>query len=404
MSEEGREMVSYGATAGRASKRIGTYALVGLGATLLLVLTYRGLTLGLGPAEATGKLSFQPLTVSRGTLRQTVVATGRMEPLSRVLVKSEVSGVVRHVRIEEGDRVERGQVLFELDRERLEDRVNALRAGLHVKRAAAQYDLVGRASLELDQARREHERVSKLHERGVTSEREFDDSLHRVRLAQVGVTDAKAEKAAREAAVLEAEHMLRQAEKDLERALIRAPIDGLVVERSVDIGAVVADVTAAGATLLAVVVDDQRIRLVAEVDENDIAPVRVGQTAEVTVDAFPGETFVATVRKVSSSGTVDHNVSNFEIEIELPADERIRVGMSADARVVVTEHADVLLIPNNAIVRGGEGPRVRVEDPDASGGFRLRRIQEGYSDGFQTVVQRGLREGEAVLIPPDRVR
>jgi HlyD family secretion protein len=308
------------------------------------------------------------------------------------------------VRIEEGDRVEQGQVLFELDRERLEDRANALRAGLHVKRAAAQYDLVGRASLELAQARREHERVAKLHERGVTSAREFDDSLHRVRLAEVGFTDAKAEKAAREAAVLEAEHRLRQAEKDLERALIRAPIDGLVVERAVETGAVVADVAAAGATLLAVVADDKRIRLLAEVDENEIAPVQVGQTAEVTVDAFPGEKFVGTVRKVSSSGTVDHNVSSFEIEIELPADDRIRVGMSADARVVVREHDDVLLVPNNAILRGREGPRVRVQDPEASGGFRLAKIQEGYSDGFQTVVQRGVREGEVVLVPADHVR
>jgi HlyD family secretion protein len=327
-----------------------------------------------------------------------------MEPLSRVPVKSEVSGVVRHVRVEEGDRVERGQILFELDRERLADRVNALRAGLHVKRAAAQYDLVGRASLELEQARREHQRIAKLHERGVTSAREFDDSLHQLQLAEVSLTDARAEKEAREAAVLEAEHMLRQAEKDLERAFIRAPIDGLVVERPVDIGAVVADVTAAGATLLAVVADDQRIRLVAEVDENDIAPVRVGQTAEVAVDAFPDETFIGSVRKVSSSGTVDHNVSNFEIEIELPADERIRVGMSADARVVVSEHADVLLIPNNAILRGREGPRVRVRDNDASGGFRLAKIQEGYSDGFQTVVREGLREGEVVLAPTDPVR
>jgi HlyD family secretion protein len=164
----------------------------------------------------------------------------------------------------------------------------------------------------------------------------------------------------------------------------------------------VADVTASLGTLLAVVADDQRIRLIADVDENDIAPVHVDQHAEVTIDAFPGEEFTGTVHKVSSSGTVDRNVSNFEVEIQLPADDRLRVGMSADARVVVQEYQDVLLIPNAAIVRGGGTPRVRVKDGDASGGFRLAPIREVYSDGFRTIVDNGLEEGETVLIPADR--
>jgi HlyD family secretion protein len=397
-------MVASGFAARRGIRRAGTYALLSASGALLLVLAYTGLTRGLGPGGDAGSFALQPEVVKRGNLRHTVAATGRMEPLSRVPVKSEVSGLVRSVQVEEGDRVEQGQVLFELDRERLLDRVNALRAGLQVKRAATQWDLVGRASLELDQARRDHERIAKLYERGVTSEREFEDSRHKLRLAEVSLTDARAEKAAREAAVSEAEHRLSQAEKDLSRALIRAPIDGLVVERPVDIGAVVADVTAAGATLLAVVADDRRIRLVAEVDENDIARVRVDQEAEVTIDAFPGETFGGTVRKVSSSGTVEHNVSNFEIEIELAADERLRVGMSADARVVVLEYRDVVLVPNVAILRGKEGPRVRVQDDEASAGFRLARIVEGYSDGFQTLVKGGVEEGEVVLIPSDAQR
>jgi HlyD family secretion protein len=402
--EEGETMVSQGLVARSGTRRAGTVALVSLGGALLVVLAYGVLPRGLGPGQDGGSFALRPQVVSRGSLHHAVAATGRMEPLSRVPVKSEVSGLVRRVRVEEGDRVEQGQVLFELDRERLQDRANALRAGLQVKRAAAQWDLVGRASLELEQARRDHERIAKLYERGVTSEQEFEDSRHKFRLAEVSLTDARAEEAARAAAITEAEHRLSQAEKDLARALIRAPIDGLVVERPVDIGAVVADVTAAGATLLAVVADDQRIRLVAEVDENDIAPVRVGQEVDVTVDAFPGEEFKGKVRKVSSSGTVEHNVSNFEIEIELPADERLRVGMSADARVVVHKYRDVVLIPNVAIVRGGEGPRVRVRDADASGGFRLARIEEGYSDGFQTVVRGGVEEGEVVLIPSDSVR
>jgi HlyD family secretion protein len=397
-------MISNDVLETRGARRIGTYGLLGAGTLLIVVMAYRGLTRDLGPAEAGGDLSFRPEVVARGNLRETVVATGRIEPLSRVPVKSEVSGVVRRVHVEEGDRVTQGQPLFDLDREHLEDRANALRAALEVKRAATQYDLAGRASLDLAQSRRAHERVAQLFEKGVASQSEFDESLHRLQLARVGLTDAKAETSAREAAVREAEHRLRQAEKDLERTVIRAPIDGLVVERPVDIGAVVADVTASLGTLLAVVADDQRIRLISEVDENDIAPVRLGQRAVVTIDAFSGEEFTGTIQKVSSSGTVEQNVSNFEVEIELPPDERLRVGMSADARVVVREYRDVLLIPNAAIVRGGEGPRVRVQGSTSSPSFRMAQIREVYSDGFQTVVDRGLVEGDVVLIPADRVR
>jgi HlyD family secretion protein len=394
-------VASFGMASGQRVRRAGTWiGVVGVGIGIL-ALAYQGLTRGLGDAEAGPGLALREVTVARGNLQETVVATGRMEPRSRVPAKSEVSGLVRAVHVEEGDRVTQGQPMFDLDRERLEDRMNALRAALETRRAAARYDLVGRASLEVEQSRRDHARVTRLFEQGVTSQREFDDSLHAVRLTQVALNDAHAEAAARGAAVLEAEHRLRQAEKDLERAVIRAPIDGLVVERHVDVGAVVADVTANGGTLLAVVADDVRIRLVAEVDENEIAPVRVGQLADVTVDAFPGETITGIVRKVSSSGTVDRDVSNFEIEIELPEDARIRVGMSADARVRVREHRDTVLVPNAAIVRGGEQPRLRVRDPSAEAGFSLVAIREAYSDGFQTVVTEGIGAGEVVLIPTD---
>ncbi|MEE8557697.1 MAG: efflux RND transporter periplasmic adaptor subunit [Myxococcota bacterium] len=394
-------MVSKGAMARDGVWRIGRGLLFVAGGFLLVGLAYGGLTRDLPSVDAGGPLEFRSEAVVRGDLRQTVVATGRVEALTRVPVKSEVSGVVRKVYVEEGDRVRRNEPLFDLDRDRLEDRVNASQAALEIKRAAARWDLVGRATLELEQDRRDHARITQLFERGVSSRSDFEDSAHRLKLAKVGLSDAQAEEAARAAAVLEAEHRLSQAEKDLERAVIRAPIDGLVIERRVDLGAVVADVTASMGTLLAVVVDDQRIRLVAEVDENDIAPVRVGQRAEISIDAFPGEKFEGYVRKVSSSGTVEEHVSNFEIEVELPADDRLRVGMSADARVVVKEYRDVLLIPNAAIVRGRGGPSVRVRDPKGRGGFRTEPIHEVYSDGFHTVIDRGPEEGQPVLVPRD---
>jgi HlyD family secretion protein len=382
-------------------RRLGVIVGTVAAGALLLALAYRGFTGGVGSAESARGLGLRAQAVTRGELHKTVVATGRIEPETEVPVRSEVSGEVHRVHVEEGDRVERGQPLFDLDPERLEDRVNELRAALEVKRASAQYDVVGRASLEVEQARRSHARAVRLSSKGVMSQRELEESLHRLRLAEVGLTDARAEEGARKAAVHQAEHLLRRAERDLDHSVLRAPIAGLVIDRPVDLGAVVADISSNGGTLLAVIADDTHIRLVAEVDENDIAAVRLDQSAEVAIDAFPEETFIGIVSKVSQSGTLDGDISNFEVEIELPSDPRLRVGMSADARVVVHEYRDALLVPNRAILRTGPGPRVRIVRSGAEERVDLVPIRTVYSDGFQTVVGDGLKPGDKILVPED---
>lgn len=337
------------------------------------------------------------IRVERGSLLQTVVATGTTEPVSRVEVKSQVSGLIRRVLVEKGDRVKPGQPLFELDRDRLEARASGLEAALAMRRAEAAHDLVGRASIVLDEKTRDLERGRELARHGVVSATELERAERAVRLAEVDLTDARAETAARRAAVLEAEYALRQAQKDLEESVIRAELDAIVVDRRVDLGSVVADVTSSGGTVLAVLADDTRVRLVAEVDENEIAGVRVGQSAHVTLDAYPGEAFAGRVAKVAAAGTVETNVSNFEIEIELPADPRIKLGMSADARVAVREWKDALLVPVSAIAREASGPVVRVIDASAPDGARDVPIRELYSDGFQSVVGDELRAGERLL-------
>ncbi len=189
--------------------------------------------------------------------------------------------------------------------------------------------------------------------------------------------------------MLQAEAALQKAERDLEHGVLRAPMDGVVIRREAELGSPVADMSAAnGGTLVAVVADDLHLRLVAQVDENDIAEVRVGQVADVSIDAFPGETFAGKVRKVSSAGTLDQKVASFEVEVALPNDERIRVGMSADARVLVGEHRQVLLIPNAAIVRSADGPKVRLTaEGDAS-----------HFQGPQLVVNWGLHD-DMVFVP-----
>ncbi|MFI5397058.1 MAG: efflux RND transporter periplasmic adaptor subunit [Candidatus Binatia bacterium] len=373
-----------------------------VGLLLFSWVVYLGLTWDLRKSEADPAAAFRAAKVVRGSLHETVAATGTMESVTRVEIKSEVSGIVRKLYVEEGDRVTPDQPLVELDLDRLADRVAELRAAVEARRAQAHQDVVGKALADLDQARRDHHRVARLFAQGVASSQESEDAQHKLRLAEIAVNDARAEHEARQAAILQAQAALQKAERDLEHGVLRAPIEGVVIRRDAELGTPVADMSASnGGTLVAVVADDRHLRLVAQVDENDIAHVRVGQPADVHIDAFPGDTFHGAVRKVSSAGTLDQKVANFRVELELPHEDRIRVGMSADARVVVGEHRDVLLIPNTAIVRSDDGPKVRLGDPRRSDTARLVPIREAYSDGFQTIVSDGLAEGDSVLVRGD---
>jgi HlyD family secretion protein len=380
------------------SRRLAVALAGALGLPALLWLIYLGLTWDLRSGARAPDAAFRPVVVARGDLPETVVATGVLEPSARVVVQSEIPGIVAAVHIDDGERVRKGQALVELDRERLEDRVAELAAALEMRRARARFDLVGRARAELEKAQRDLERERRLYEKGVVSQERIEDLTHTVAVLEIALSDAHAELAARRAAVREAENAHRRVERDLAKTVIRSPVDGVVVRREVEVGTAVADLQNGG-TVVATLADDRRIHVLAQVDENEVAGVRVGQLARVHIDAFPDEVFEGTVRKVSSSGTSEGGISSFDIEIEVAPDDRVRVGMSADARVEVRRHRRVLLVPNTALVRTDQGAEVRISRQRR--GPELVAIEEGYSDGFQTVVLRGLSEGDTVLVRSD---
>jgi len=388
---------------GRLRRTAIVLACTALGA-LLIVLVFRGLTADMQDGEADPAAAFRPARVERDDLCETIVASGTMEPLVRVPVIAEVSGIIAAVHVEEGERVSSGQPLFQLDRERLQARVAGQRAELALSKAHARYDLIGRAEAERDLARRKYQRVAELYEKDVASSLELEQEEHALRLAEISLRDAHAETAARAASVMKAREALRQVERDLENAIIRAPIDGVVIQREGEIGRAVADVTSSGGTIVAVIADDRRIRLVAEIDENDVARVRVGQDARISIDAFPEEKFEGRVRKISAAGTSTGNISNFEVEVEIEPDERLRVGMSSDARIVVQEHQAVLLVPNAALVRNEEATLVRIPEVVGSSRHKLVPVDTGFSDGFRTVVSEGLSEGDVIMVRSEGIR
>jgi HlyD family secretion protein len=369
---------------------------IAVGAAGLAGLIFLGLTWELRgePVASEGR---EVVPVVLGSLRETVVATGVTEPGARVIVQSEISGIIARIHVEEGNRVERGQPLVELDQQTLEDRVAIQSASLRLRRALAGMDLVSNARVRLDKAEQDFRRTQQLFEKGVASTARLDEARYALEMAQLALSDAHAEHEARLAGVSEAENMLRRAERDLTKAVIRAPIDGVVVSRPVEVGTAVGGLEVGGmVTIIAELANDERIHVLAKIDENDIARVRVGQSADVRIDAFPDEVFSGVVRKVSLAGIRAQGLSDFDVEIEIDADERIRVGMSADARIVVGEHENVLLVPNLAIHRTGEGPQVeRVRGKE---GFERVPIRTAYSDGFQTIVSSGLQQDDLVMV------
>ena len=375
--------------------------LAGFGA--LFGLVYLGLTWDLRAAKLGDRPGYRSVPVGLGDLDQTVVATGVMEPFVRVIVQSEVPGIVDVLRVDDGDRVTLGQPLVELDRSRLEDLAAELRSAYRLQSARVRVDVIGRAQAELEKRRKDFLRIERLRQKGVASEEQLDEVAHALRLAKIGLSDARAEQDARRASAEKAASALHRVERDLEKSIIRSPIDGIVVRRHVEVGAAVADLQNGG-TVIAELADDHLIHLLGEVDENDIALVEENQRAQVQIDAFPGESFTGRVRKIASSGVVERGVSSFQVEVEVEPDARIRVGMSADAWIVVRTHRGVLLVPNAAILRGDDGPRVRRVNVAGEGEGEPQPIHELYSDGFQTAVDRGLSEGDLILVRAEQVR
>jgi len=372
------------------------WMVVALCALALAGLVFLGLTWELREAGAVASPGEALVPVVRGSLRETAVATGVTEPGARVVVQSEISGIIAQIHVEEGNRVQRGQPLVELDHETLEDRVAIQSASLRHRRALAAIDMVGTARVRLAKARQDFARTRRLFEKGVASTARMDEARHALEMTELDLSNARAEHEARLAAVSEARSMLRRAQRDFEKSVIRAPIDGVVVSRPVEVGTAVGGLEAGGmVTILAEIANDERIHVLATVDENDIARVQVGQAAEVRIDAFPGEVFEGLVRKVSLAGARVQGLSDFDVEIEIESDHRIRVGMSADARIVVDEHEDVLLVPNLAIHRTGKG--LRVQRVLADSGLEMVPIETGYTDGFQTIVRKGLDEDDLVM-------
>lgn len=357
--------------------------------------------------DAKPQVRYKTAEVTRGTIVATVSATGTVEPLVKVLVGSQVSGTVMKWYADFNQHVQVGFVLAELDQGRFLATLEQRTAAVAVAKAR-----VEEAAARLAEATLEKNRL----ESALTHMAASDFEVQQARTAeQAAIAALHAARAQVQAA--EADERLAQIE--LDKTIIRAPIDGIVISRDVDAGQTVA-ASLSAPTLFTIANDLAKMRVNAAVSETDIGKIREGMPAEFHVDAFPGRKFRGLVSQVRFAETIVDNVVTYTTLIDVDNHElALRPGMTATILFETDKAEDVLQVPNAALrfnpkaadspadwMRPGRGsaikPRVFVLN-----GASLSEItlELGLNDGtFTQVVSGGIKPGDRVVIDQESQR
>ncbi|HKU22591.1 MAG TPA: efflux RND transporter periplasmic adaptor subunit [Terriglobales bacterium] len=354
--------------------------------------------------------------VERGDLAKSVVATGKVEPITKVEIKSKASGIVKKLLVDAGDRVKKGQVLCELDREEIQAQVSSARAQLLASEAAERGAVADLARAKVDAEapdvpllKRAYERALRMAKDGVVSQSSLDDAQKNYELslnkqnvakAQVLVLSAKEKQAG--AQVEQDKANLAQLEEQLSYTTITSPIDGVVLSRDVEMGDAVSSILVLGssATLIMTLGDTSQVYVKGKVDESDIGKVYLGQPARIKVESFKDKTFHGQVTKIAPMGVEKDNVTTFEVRVSInnPGGE-LKANMTANAEVILEEHKNVLQIPEGALIYDKDKKSyVQVPDPGAKDGMRKVAVNVGISNGAKTEVLQGVKEGEQVVL------
>lgn len=369
--------------------------------------------------------------VKRGDFAMSVVATGSIEPVATVEIKSKASGLIKNIYVDDGDTVTEGQILVELDKEMLEAQLREAQANKQAaaaQLAEAHSDHSSARSmkkkLEMD-LRNLEDKVAYLQkqvdryealfsekliphsdleqrEREVQEARFQAEALKSELLMQDSKIDAASKAVSRvEAEVSQAQAALDRAEEDLRYSTIRSPLNATVLKRHVEVGDAVSSILQLGsqATLLLTLGDMKSVYFEGRVDETDIGKVFDRQEARVKVDAFRDRPFPGKVVRIAPLGEERDNVIGFEVRVAITDLQKIlRARMSANAEIIVQEKKDVLLIPENAVVYDQQRKTfVDVYDPAAEGQRKRVPIEVGISDGTTTEVVAGLEAGNQVV-------
>ena len=352
----------------------------------------------------------------RGDIARSVVATGKVQPITKVEVKSKASGIVTRLDTDINAHVKQGQVLAQLDQIEILAQVSAQKAQLaaaesnaHAAAAAIQYDKVNAEAPDLPMYKHTYDRALQMSKDGVVSQQALDDAEQKYlaaantrdkAVAQITVDTSKLRQA--QAQTEQAQASLKQLEEQLSYTTITSPMDGVVLSRDVELGDAVSSILVMGstATLVMTIGDTTQVYVQGKVDESDIGKVYMNQPARIKVESFKDKTFLGKVTKIAPLGVEKDNVTTFEVRVSIdnPGGE-LKANMTANAEILLEEHKGVLTVPEQAVIYDKDrNASVEVPDPKEKKGRRKVSIKAGISNGTRTEVLSGLNAGDTVIL------
>ena len=397
--------------ASRKSKKFWIWLIAGIVVVVAL--------LGFGLARLVSRSSIDPnklAKVTRGDVARSVVATGKIQPITKVEVKSKASGIVEKLYVDINNQVHKGQELAQLDQQEIVAQVNAQRAQLSAAEAnVATYeanieqDKVNANAPDLPMYKATLDRNLEMQKEGVVSRQALDDANKDYLAAltrrdnskaQIGVHTARLKQA--RAQVQQAQAGLQQLEEQLSYTTIVAPMDGVILSRDVEIGDAVSSILVLGSTATLVMTegDINEVYVQGKVDEADIAHVYMAQPARIKVESFRDRVFDGKVTKIAPLGVEKDNVTTFEVRVSInnPGGE-LKANMTANAEIILDEHKGVLMVPESAVMYDNQKKAsVEIPDKNQKEGKRKIPVTVGLSNGSVTEVLSGLKEGDQVVL------
>lgn len=333
-----------------------------------------------------GNAPYKMAAIKRGDIRKTIACSGPLDPVTRVDVGTQVSGTIARIYVDYNDQVKKDQILAELDTSLFKTEVDNAEANLLNKEAA------------LEEAQAEYDRNLPIFKKGVISDFQFITTRVKLKTRQAELQSARA--------------ILQKARRNLEYAVIRSPIDGIVIAKNVEEGQTVA-ANFETPTLFEIAADLSHLEILVNVDESDIGDIREGQKVQFEVQAYDGRVFEGTVKKIRLQPKLISNVVNYTVVVDAVNQEHLLLpGMTAEVDFIIAEKKHVLLAPAAALqfqpsgeTAGGAGSHAAGDDHgrlwflDRDNRLTMEKVKTGIADGsFTELIDAGsLTEGMQVL-------
>lgn len=335
-------------------------------------------------------VEFEMTDVQPDTIRNSVTATGTIEPVTEVEVGTQVSGIISNIYVDYNSLVKKGQVIAELDKTTLNSELNSARANL------------ASAKSELDYQTANYKRYKTLNEKGLVSRNDYEVAYLDYRKALETYNTTK--------------ESVKKAETNIGYATITSPIDGIVLSKEVEEGQTVA-ASFETPTLFTIAKDLTDMRVIADIDEADIGSVREGQNVTFTVDAYPNDTFHGQVTQVRQEATETDNVITYEVVISAPNNDlKLKPGLTANVSVSTLERTNVLSVKAKALrftpTKEVLGKTYKIVDTDGKNKLWTRegntltahKVNIGATDGIRTEILGGIKQGTQVVMSMTEIK